>query len=209
VIQANRNGFFYALDRTNGKFLLARRYTTVSWASGIDSNGRPILVPGQEPTDSGTKTCPGLGGGHNWEPTAYSPQTGLYYFGSADGCQIYYKTSQAYEKGKRFQASTTDEIAKLPSTGSIVAMDPATGVPKWRLETLHTPSGGMLATGGNLVFTGDGAGYVFALDAHTGKILWHLQTGGPIKGEPITYEFEGKQYVAVPSGSDIITFSLP
>ncbi len=96
VIQANRNGFFYALDRANGKFLFARAYTEVDWADGIGMDGKPILIPGKDPTEEGTKACPGLGGGHNWHPTAYSPQTGLYYFDSRNDCQIFYKTTQGF-----------------------------------------------------------------------------------------------------------------
>ena len=99
LIQANRNGFFYALDRTNGKMLLAKAYTKVSWADGIGPDGRPKLVAGQDPSEEGTKSCPGLGGGHNWQATAYSPQTGLYYFGTTDGCHMYYKTTRITSRG--------------------------------------------------------------------------------------------------------------
>src|SRR5262249_47025003 len=110
LIQANRNGFFYALDRTNGKFLTAKSYTKVTWASGIGPDGRPILIPGQDPTEEGNRACPGLGGGHNWQPTAYSPLTGLYYFNSSDGCQVYYKMKQDYLRGQLYQASTADDL---------------------------------------------------------------------------------------------------
>lgn len=106
VIQANRNGHFYPLDRTNGKLLAAKGYTKVTWTSGFDAKGRPILVPGQDPTEEGNRSCPGLGGGHNWQPTAYSPRTGLYYFGSTDGCHLYFKTDQEYVEGQWYQLST-------------------------------------------------------------------------------------------------------
>ena len=106
LIQANRNGYFYALDRVSGEFLSARAYTKVTWADGIDSKGRPILIPGKDPTEEGNVACPGLGGGHNWHPTAYSPKTGLYYFDSTDGCHIYYMTTQGYIEGQWYQAST-------------------------------------------------------------------------------------------------------
>jgi alcohol dehydrogenase (cytochrome c) len=210
VIQADRNGFFYALDRTNGKLLVAKPYTKVTWARGIGPDGRPIRVPGQDPTEDGNKTCPGMGGGHNWEPTAYSPQTGLYYFSTSDGCQVYYKFRQEYVEGQWYQASTATPVpGEAPGSGSVLAVDPATGEIKWRFELVSLPTGGLLATGGGLVFTGDPEGYVFALDARTGKVLWHFQAGGVIRTAPITYTLDGKQFVAVASGSDILTFTLP
>ena len=139
VIQANRNGFFYALDRANGKFLFAQSYTEVDRADGIGMDGRPTLIPGKDPTEEGTKACPGLGGGHNWRPTAYSPQTGLYYFDSRNGCQIFYKTTQGFIEGQWYQASTTDNITSDPSTSSILAVDPATGETKWNFELMCVP----------------------------------------------------------------------
>jgi alcohol dehydrogenase (cytochrome c) len=210
LIQADRNGFFYALNRTNGKFLYAKPYTQVSWAKGIGPDGRPILVPGQEPTPKGAKVCPGLGGGHNWAPTAYSPQTGLFYFGSTDGCEIYYQSAAPYKAGEFYQGSTPVPIPQEPAKGSIVAMDPATGEIKWKFDSVNPPGTlGILATAGRLVFGGNSKGYVFALDSRTGKVLWRYQTGGPISTGPISYEFNGKQYVTYVSGGIVVSFALP
>jgi len=209
LIQANRNGFFYALDRTNGKMLLAKPYTKVSWASGIGHDGRPKLIAGQEPSDEGTTSCPSLGGGHNWQATAYSPQTGLYYFGSTTGCQIYYKTRHDAIEGQWYQLSTVDDAKGPPLSGAVIAIDPKTGDTKWHYEMLSSPSGGMLATAGGLVFTGDRYGYFIAMDAKTGKVVWKFPAGAGISAPPITYTYEGKQYVAVASGSSIIAFGLP
>jgi len=209
LIQANRNGFAYALDRTNGKVLTAKPYTKVTWTSGIDKTGRPVIVPGQEPSDQGTVSCPGLGGGHNWQPTSYSPLTGLFYFGATGGCQIYYKTEQQYVKGLWYQLSTTEPVPNSTGAGSVIAIDPSTGETKWRFETVGTPSGGMLTTAGGLLFTGDRHGYFIAFDARTGKPLWKFQTGGPIVGGPISYSFQGKQYLAVAAGSSVIAFAIP
>ena len=209
VIQANRNGFFYALDRASGKFLFARAYTEVDWADGIGTDGRPILIPGKDPTEDGTKACPGLGGGHNWRPTAYSPQTGLYYFDSRNGCQIFYKTSQGFIEGQWYQASTTDNITSDPSTSSILAVDPATGETKWNFELIAGSASGLLATAGGLVFGGDGDGNFMAIDARAGKPLWRFQTGGSVRGSPISYRFRGKQYIAVAAGNALLTFALP
>jgi len=209
VIQANRNGLFYALDRTNGKLLVAKPYTKVDWMTGMDANGRPIVAPNKEPKKEGNLACPGLPGGHNWWPTTYSPQAGLYYFSSEDGCQIFYRHDAEYKEGQWYQLSNPRAVPGQPSTGSINAVDPATGETKWRVETARPPSGGFLSTGGGLLFVGDGGGYLIAFDAKTGKVLWKFQTGSLISAGAVSYKFRGKQYVAVAAGSNIMTFALP
>jgi len=209
VVQANRNGFYYVLDRATGKLLLARSYTKVTWADGIGADGRPILVKGQDPTEDGVKSCPGIGGGHNWQATAYSPQAGLYYFTTTEGCQIYYKTDQEFKEGQWYQASTTATIPTEPTTGAILGVAPGTGDIKWKFEMVTPPTSGLLATAGGLVFGGDREGYLFALDARTGKPLWKFQTGGVVIAPPMTYELDGRQYLAVAAGSSIMTFALP
>jgi alcohol dehydrogenase (cytochrome c) len=208
VLHANRNGYFYALDRTNGKLLLAKPYTQVTWANGIGADGRPILLAGNDPSEEGTRACPGMGGGHNWQATAYSPQTGLYYFSSTDGCAVYYKTKQDYIEGQWYQASTASAPPREPPTGSILAVDPVTGERRWRFELVSSPSAGILATGGGLVFTGDPQGYVFALDARTGRPLWKFQAGGNVIAPPISYERSGKQYIVVAAGGSLLAFAV-
>jgi alcohol dehydrogenase (cytochrome c) len=209
VVQANRNGFFYALDRATGKLLAAKSYTKVSWSDGIGADGRPHLIAGQDPTEEGNRSCPSMGGGHNWQATAYSPRTGLYYFTSTDGCQIYYSTKQDFIEGQWFQGSVTGLIPTEPTTGSILAVNPATGATKWRTPTVTAPSGGLLATAGGLVFAGDREGYLMALDADSGKPLWKFQTGGPVVAPPISYLMDGKQYVVVAAGAALMAFTLP
>jgi len=208
VVQADRNGFYYVLDRTNGKLLATKPYTRINWADGIGPDGRPILIPHRDPTEQGTLVCPGLSGGHNWEPTAYSPQTGLYYFGTTDGCEIFDKRKQEFVEGQRYQAGGSKKPPKILNSASLLAVDPATGETKWRYEMLRR-SPGLLATAGGLVFSGDTEGYLIALDARTGKVLWHFQTGAPIKAPPISYSFRGKQYIAIVAGSNLIAFKLP
>jgi alcohol dehydrogenase (cytochrome c) len=209
VVQANRNGFFYALDRATGKLLAAKSYTQVSWSDGIGADGRPHLIAGQDPTEDGNRSCPSMGGGHNWQATAYSPRTGLYYFTSTDGCQIYYSTKQDFIEGQWFQGSVTGGIPTEPTTGSILAVNPATGATKWRTPTVTPPSGGLLATAGGLVFAGDREGYLMALDAESGKPLWKFQTGGAVIAPPISYLMDGKQYVVVAAGAALMAFALP
>ena len=207
LIFANRNGFFYAFDRATGKLLHAKAYTRVTWADGIAPNGRPVVVSGQEPTDEGNRTCPGMGGGHNWQATAYSPQTGLYYFTSSERCMLYYKTTQEFVEGQWYQASTAGRSE--PGGGRIVALDPKTGNIAWHFDTVSTPTGGVLATAGGLVFAGDAEGYLIAFDAQSGKVLWRFQAGGTIIAPPISYALDGRQYVAVAAGQTMITFALP
>ncbi len=209
LIMANRNGFYYAIDRTTGKFLLAKPYTQVSWADSIGPEGRPRLIAGQDPSEAGTRACPGLGGGHNWQPTAYSPQTGLYYFPSYDGCHLFFKTDQEFLEGAWYQLSTVDNVPQEHSTGSIVAVDATTGETRWRFPMISGTSGGVLATAGGLVFVGDGQGYLIAFDAKSGKVLWKFQTGGRIAAPPISYSMRGQQYIALAAGQSILTFALP
>jgi alcohol dehydrogenase (cytochrome c) len=208
LIQANRNGFFYILDRTNGKYITAKPYTKINWADGIGADGRPILIANKEPTPEGTLVCPGLGGGHNWSATAYSPQTGLYYFGSTDGCQLFDLQKQEFIEGKQYQAGDASNVPKDPATGSMNAVDAATGKLKWKHELITRPAGAV-ATAGGLVFAGDSDGYFMAFDARTGKVLWHFATGAVIEAPPISYTFRGKQYIAVVAGQNLIAFKLP
>jgi alcohol dehydrogenase (cytochrome c) len=209
LIHANRNGHFYVLDRTNGKFLLAKAYTKVSWADGIGPDGRPNAIPNLDPTEQGRKVCPGLSGGHNWQATAYSPQTGLYYFTSTDGCQAFYKNTADFVEGEWYELSHAGPAPGEPAVGSLIALDPNTGQMRWRHETNRTPSGGVLATAGGLVLTGDFFGNVIALDARTGKVLWHFQTGAPIMAPPVSYAVDGKQFIAIAAGEAMVSFSLP
>jgi len=180
----------------------------VSWAEGIGSDGRPILIKGQEPTEEGKLACPGLGGGHNWQATAYSPRTGLYYFPTSENCQLFYKTKQEFTEGQWYQASNVEGPPNSHGTGAVLAVDPTTAGIKWRFDMVSTPTAGILATAGGLVFTGDRQGYLIAFDDRTGKVLWKFQTGGPIVAPPISYALEGKQYVEVAAGGSILTFTL-
>lgn len=207
VIQANRNGFFYAFDRASGKLLHAKAYTKVTWADGIGPDGRPIPISGQDPSEEGNRSCPGMGGGHNWQATAYSPQTGLYYFSSSEHCMLFYKTTQDFVEGQWYQGSTVS--GKEPGTGRILAVDPTNGNTVWQFDMVSIPTAGLLATAGGLVFTGDAEGYLIAFDARTGKVLWRFQTGGTVIAPPISYALNGRQYIAVAAGQTMLTFALP
>ena len=208
LIHADRNGFYYVLDRATGQFITAKPYVKVTWADSIGPDGRPRLISGQEPTEAGNLTCPGMGGGHNWQATSYSPQTGLYYFNTTDGCHLFYKTDQDFIPGQWFQGSTIAGIPTQPLSGRLLAVDPATGNIKWQFQTASPPSAGVLSTAGGLVFTGEREGYFEAFDARTGKLLYRFQTGGVIGAPPVSYSLNGKQYVAIAAGSSIIAFTV-
>lgn len=208
VVMANRNGFYYILDRTTGEFIDAKPYTEVSWAKGIDKRGRPILIPGQDPKPEGNKACPGGGGGHNWQATAFHPLLNLYYFTSTDGCHTYFATNQQFLEGAWYQGSTFTGEGHFPK-GSIIAMNPATGDIKWRWPMVSPPSAGILATAGGLVFSGDSFGYFFALDAKTGKALWNRNLGSTVIAPPVTYARNGRQFLVISAGTSVFTFALP
>lgn len=140
------------------------------------------------------------------KPRAFSPLTGLYYFGSADGCHIFTRNDREYVEGAQHQLSNFENIPGDPPKGSIVAVDPNTGDVRWRYEMIRHPSGGAMATAGGLVFIGDYHGYFLALDAKSGKVLWRFQTGAGIFA---AYTFEGKQYVVVAAGTAVMAFALP
>jgi alcohol dehydrogenase (cytochrome c) len=209
VIQANRNGHFYAVDRTNGNFLFATPYTKVNWTTGMDAAGRPRVVGGLEPTVEGNKACPGLGGGHNWQATAYSPLTRLYYFSSTDGCQNFYLNQADFVEGAWYQLSDTKDVPGEKPGGSFIAMDPSTGKIRWRFDMVRHPSGGALATAGGLVFIGDAFGNLIAFDGRGGKVLWRYQTGARVDAPPVSYSLDGRQYIALASGEAVLAFGLP
>jgi alcohol dehydrogenase (cytochrome c) len=211
IVQANRNGFLYVLDRTDGKFLSATRFSEkLNWATGIDAAGRPIRT-GLKPTDTGTRICPGMVGATNWYAPAFNPDTSLFYFMTLESCDIYMAKGQKFEPGQTYYAtgvrrSETDQNQKILLAYSIESDKPA-----WRYVQSgegHS-SAGVMTTAGGLVFFGDDARSFEALEASTGKPLWHFQTGQSISASPMTYAVNAKQYVAIAAGSDVFSFTLP
>jgi alcohol dehydrogenase (cytochrome c) len=209
LVQANRNGFFYVLDRTNGQFLFAKPFANQNWAKTIDSSGKPIVLPNAAPSEDGVRTCPGAAGATNWMSPTYSPQTGLFYVAVREQCDIFYAHPQPFVSGRLYIGSTYMPAAKEKDWGAVRAIDPKTGEVRWEYKEFSAPWAGNLSTAGHLVFTGDLDGYLIALDADTGKHLWHMQTGAAIYAAPITYQLNGKQYIAIASGSTLVTFALP
>jgi alcohol dehydrogenase (cytochrome c) len=225
MLWANRNGYFYVLDRTTGKFLAGTPFVKVNWSSGLDQNGRPI----QTPQPPGAPTWPGNQGATNWYPPAYSPRTGLFYVSAWENyATIYRKEEAKYEPGRTFLGGGFTVLTPVPGApsvgigrrspinnwtdevgnGSVMAIDPLSGQAKWKFRQFDVTDSGMLTTASDLLFTGGREGYFLALDARTGDLLWKASLGGQIVMAPITFQVDGKQYISVISGHTLVTFAL-
>lgn len=209
LLHADRNGFYYVLDRQTGEFLMAKAFVKQTWAKGIDSKGRPIRVPGLDPTSKGTLVCPQCAGGTNWMAPSYSPLTHLFYFNVREGCDVFFSKPPVYKEGTSYWATSFRAEASQHQGGRVTAMDPLTGETKWKFPLYSSPWAGTLVTSGNLVFAGDEDGYLMALQADTGKLLWRVNTGNRLVTSPIAFELDRKQYVTMPSGGVVLTFALP
>jgi alcohol dehydrogenase (cytochrome c) len=211
LLHANRNGFFYVLDRITGEVLLAKPFVKkLTWAEGIGANNRPVVVPGQEPSPQGTRVCPAVEGATNWFSTSYSPMTGFYYVQSLEKCNIFLKSPGRWEAGKSYYDGSTQQVPDEPGQKVLRAIDIRTGKVAWELPQTGPANswGGTLATAGGLVFFGEDSGSLAAADAQTGRLLWTFPTHQVWKASPMTYVFDNKQYVAVASGPNIISFAL-
>jgi len=209
IAQANRNGFFYLLDRTNGKLLAATQYAKQTWSNSKDSIGRPVGSKEGEPTAEGNPVCPGAFGATNWMSPTYDPQTKLFYVTAREQCDIFSTAPQTYEAGHAFYGSAYyPNDATQPFFGALRALDPATGKLVWEWKHNSPSWSGVLSTAGGIVFTGDAEGNFIALDAKNGKALWHFQCGASLVAGPMTYAVDGKQYVAVAAGSTLFAFGL-
>jgi PQQ-dependent dehydrogenase (methanol/ethanol family) len=210
LIQANRNAFFYVLDRETGEFLLGKPFAHQTWASGLDDKGRPIIMPNTDPTPKGVYVCPDATGGTNWAAPSYDPATGLFYVPVREGCANYTRETITPKPGDPFTGGDPQEDHKRGAPGSVRAIDPMTGDIRWSFPMrLGSAAAGVLGTAGGVVFASDPEGSLVALDARTGSKLWHYQTGGEIRSSPISYEVDGKQYVAIAGDSTLFVFGLP
>jgi alcohol dehydrogenase (cytochrome c) len=212
LMQANRNGFFYVLDRATGELLLGKPFVDkLTWAREIGHDGRPVLNPDQLPTDAGVRVCPSLLGAANWWSSAFHPGTGLYYVQSLEACSIYTKRDSEWEAGQTYMGGSTRDAPTDPPHKFLRAIDYRTGARAWELPETGpgTVRGGVLATAGGLVFFCEDNGAFSAVDAASGKPLWSFQANHFWRASPMTYEFDGRQYVAVASGPNILAFALP
>jgi alcohol dehydrogenase (cytochrome c) len=238
ILWANRNGFFYVLDRTTGKFLLGKPFVKQTWNAGFDEKGRPMMAANSKSSNAGTLIYPDNAGGTNWFNPSYSPRTGLFYVNVRDNfATLFVKTDQGYEEGARFdggrprtppaaggrggRASGAQIGADEEKVTALRALDPHTGEKKWEFKLnqgngLATFSGwqtsmgaaGILTTATDVLFTGGREGYFVALDARKGSLLWKANLGGPMVMNPISYSVGGNQYVAVDAGNCLFVFGL-
>jgi alcohol dehydrogenase (cytochrome c) len=211
LAEANRNGFFYMLDRTDGKFLSAVAFAQkLNWASGIDKQGRPIRTDVM-PSAGGTRICPGFSGATNWYAPSFNPETHLFYFLVTENCDLYFKKAEKFEEGKAFYATGVKRSVGDDRQRLLLAFGLEADKPAWRALQIgngHSFAGTMTTKGG-LVFFGDDAQSFEAVDARSGAPLWHFHTGQNLHASPMSYAINGIQYVSVASGSDIFSFALP
>jgi alcohol dehydrogenase (cytochrome c) len=212
LAQANRNGFFYLLDREAGRFLLGKPFGKQTWADGMDSHGHPIVIPTARPTVKGTAIYPGGGGATNWESPSYSPVTGMMYIPALDWGGVFYKGHDQYHLGELFLGGSFEYFSNTSAQSVVRALDPTTGEVKWEYRNLGYSQGGLLSTGGGVVFGSQenlpGNSSFFALDATTGHELWRMSAGGRIAAAPISFLCKGRQMITIAAGHDILTFGL-
>jgi alcohol dehydrogenase (cytochrome c) len=216
LLHADRNALFYVLDRSNGKFLSGTPFVYQNWNQGLDENGRPIQIPGSNSSPEGSfLVYPSLGGGTNFQAPSYSPITGWMYLEYSESGQQVVSAPAPFEAGRQYIGrgrGTAPPRAKddPPPSAGIKAIDPETGKTMWDFKLFQSSlQNGVMATGGGVLFGASREGYLIALDAKTGKYLWRYSTGGNMTASPMSFAIEGKQYVAVASGSSIYCFGLP
>jgi len=207
MLWANRNGFFYVLDRETGQFLIGLPFVKQTWAEKLDDNGRPVAFPESSPSQRGSIVWPGLGG-TNWQSPSYSPITGLFYVNVLERPSVFLKESVLHSR----KGDLVLGGGQQPGVGQafVRALMPATGELAWeyRLGSDRDSHAGLLSTSSNLVFGGDGEGVFLALDALTGKELWRTNLGRPIRAAPIAFTNDGAQVIAVAAGASLFTFSV-
>jgi alcohol dehydrogenase (cytochrome c) len=213
LLEANRNGFVYVLDRVTGEFLSATRFVEkLNWAKGIDEKGRPILGnDSAKPTAEGSVVCPGFGGATNWFSPSYNQETRLLYFLALEECSIFSSAPQKFKEGEMYYATGARRVPGEHGQKILLAYDLDTAAFRWRYPQAgaRDSAAGTMTTASALVFFGDNSESFEAVDARTGRPLWHFNTGQSLHASPMSYAVNGKQYVAVAAGSDVFSFALP
>jgi alcohol dehydrogenase (cytochrome c) len=202
LVHPNKGGMTWVLDRETGKYLNAYKHVDIiNWLKGVDKNGKPVGMLPVPPTGE-TFVCPSICGGRNWDHSAYSPRTKLWYNIGWEFCNIIKPEKQEIKEGQMLFGGGV-ELKPPKDTapyGHIDSYDPLTGKQQWRYRTKYANLGSLLVTGSDLLFTGDVEGNAFALDAKTGEHLWSYYTGAGISGSPVSYSVNGRQYIAIPTG---------
>jgi alcohol dehydrogenase (cytochrome c) len=212
LVQANRNGFFYVLDRTNGKLLLGKRFVEkLNWAREIGPDGRPVLNPPEKPNAMETRVCPSQSGATNWYSSSYIPSTGLFYAQTLERCSFYSTAPVDWQAGRGYLGGVQRTAPGDAGQKVLRAIDIHTGRIAWELPQTGSAEswGGTLATATGLIFFGEDSGTFSVADGASGKVLWKFQANQLWKASPMTYQFDGKQYVAIAGGQNIFAFALP
>ena len=213
IMQAPKNGFFYVIDRTNGELISAENYVPINWATHVDmETGRPVENPANNYFDTPALTTPGPLGGHNWQPMAFNPDTGLVYIPAQEMLFVYSHDKDFEYNPKTWNTGQQIEMTYLPKNpdelamvdkatfGYLLAWDPVAQKEVWREQYQRPWSGGLLSTAGDLILQGTSDGRFIAFDAASGEILWSVDTGQGIIAPPITYMIDDEQYIAVQVG---------
>jgi len=219
MLWANRNGYWYVLDRATGEFLSGRPFTKATWTSGLDAKGRPQNVV--RPTAEGTVISPHFAGATNWYSPSYSPRTGLFYVPAwMDSSANFARRPAEYVEGRAFlgafptgtslSINGTQSNRRLPDEGygAVLALDPRTGEKKWEFTTADITDAGILTTASDLLFSGGREGFFYALDARTGALLWKAPVAGIVQAAPMTYAVNGRQYVSIAAGNSLYGYAL-
>jgi alcohol dehydrogenase (cytochrome c) len=207
LITANRNGFFYVLDRTNGAFIQAKPYVTTTWATEVDAKGRPIELPNQRPTQAGTRTCPDLAGGSSFTSPSFDAGRRLFFVSARETCQVFlsYPPPENYQLGAMVMGGGSRNRG---GTGVLRAIDPVTLQKKWEVAYGSPSYSGVLSTASGLVFAGDDEGTLMGVHADSGKLLWRHQLPGMFWGAPSTVVVDGRQLVLMAAGQTLTAFAL-
>lgn len=212
MLHADRNGFFYVFDRRDGTLLLAKPFVKyLTWSSGIGPDRRPIKFPGQEPTAEGTKVCPSQDGATNWFSPSFNPATNLYYVQTFEKCSLYTKSdARDWEPGKAYLGGSQRTTPDPQPQQILKAINILTGDIAWTLPEPGPANswGGTLTTASGLVIFGEEGGSLMAADAASGHPLWRFETNQTWKASPMTYMFDGKQFIAVAAGPNIMAFAI-
>ena len=222
MLWANRNGFFYVLDRVTGQFLLGKAFVRQNWNLGFDDRGRPIRAARAKPSAEGTYIEPGTQGGTNWYSPSFSPRTRLFYVSVWDNYSVISRLAfvPPWSEGRKYMGRAPAVVGGSPVAappfrteaegyGAVRAIDPMIGDKKWDFKMVDYTESGVLTTASDLVFSGGREGHFFALDARNGELLWKMNLGGTVASGPMTFAANGHQHVAVSADNALYVFGLP
>jgi PQQ-dependent dehydrogenase (methanol/ethanol family) len=218
LLHADRNGMFYVLDRTSGEFLSATPFVYQNWNAGFDASGRPLVVPGSNSSPEGSFfVYPTVGGATNFQAPSFDPTAGVFYLEYSEAGQAYVSAAAPFEEGRQYLGRDTTSAARAAAkpgepaaSAGIKAIDPATGKTLWDFKIFRgSLTNGVLATAGHVVFASLRDGNIVALDAQSGRHLWHFSTGANMAASPMSYSVNGRQFVALGSGNTLYAFALP